>query len=128
MAVLKIGSGSSATDLPTPSTMKISLQDVDSSTTTRNVLGYMIRDRVRGGSGVVRKIECTWKGIPIKTAALIHNLVADTYFQLTYPDTYTGTLRTGTFYVGDRSADVLSIDPDGENAVLSTVSMNFIEK
>ena len=50
MAVLIIGTGKSAVDLPTPTDMTVSLQDIDSSTTTRNAKGYMMRDRVRGAA------------------------------------------------------------------------------
>ena len=128
MAVLIIGTGRDAIDLPTPSELKVTLQDIDSSTTTRNAKGYMLRDRVRGADKAVRKLECTWKGMEMGDASYLMQIVSPMFFQLTYPDTYTGTMRTGEFYVGDRSCAFMRVDKDGGNALMSTVTINFIEK
>lgn len=128
MAVLTVGVGSAAVDLPTPSEMKLSISDVDAASTTRNANGYLIRDRVRGAETVVHKIECTWKGMRIKAVAEMYQAISAPFFTLTYPDTFTGEVKTGTFYVGDRSSDVIYIDSDGENAMLDNISINFIEQ
>lgn len=128
MAVLIIGTGRDEIDLPTPSEMSVTLQDIDSGSTTRNAKGYMLRDRVRGEEKVVRKIECTWKGMEMDDASYLMRVVSPVFFELTYPDTYTGEMRTGTFYVGDRKCTFMKVDHDGAHALMSTVTINFIEK
>ena len=128
MAVLTIGTGSSAKDLPTPSEMSITLQDIDASTTTRNAKGYMLRDRVRGGDKAVRKLECKWAGLTLEDASWLMKAVEPIFFTLRYPDLYTGDMNTGTFYVGDRKSQVYRVNEDGENCILSSVSIDFIEK
>ena len=128
MAVLIIGTGKSAVDLPTPTDMTVSLQDIDSRTTTRNAKGYMMRDRVRGAASVVRKVECAWKGKTMREVSEIMQAVAPQFLQLTYPDTYTGEIRTGEFYVGDRKCTFLKVDSDGENGLFSDIKIDFIER
>lgn len=128
MAIIMVGSGNSAKDLPDPSEMDVILQDIDAASTTRNANGTLIRNRVCGGAEAKRKINCTWTGLDMDEASRLMRLIGDTFFDLTYPDTYTGRMRTGKFYVGDRTCKFYKCDGDGANALMSSVTADFIEQ
>lgn len=106
-SVIKIGS----TYLPDPKRggLTVSIKDLDSSSTGRNQMGTMMRDRI----AVKREIQ--YQAPPLTNAQIKSALSAmsNATFSLTYPDPMTGGNRTITAYVGDRSAPAYSYI-DGE--------------
>ena len=83
----------------------------------------MFRDRM----AIKRKVECTWPPHFTPQVSALLNAVENEFITLTYPDPKTGSQRTMTCYVGDRSAEMYYIKPNGE-ALYSSVSFNFIER
>lgn len=122
MAVLKVNS----TDLPEPSEITVSLQDVDYES-GRDQSGYMFRDRRRGGNNAVRKIECKWNILNSTDCKTLLMAVKDASMSLTFPDPYEGNNRTSTVYVGDRKAPIYWKDPATNKWVWKDVAFNFIE-
>ena len=124
MDVLKVKkkSGSTAV-LPTPSELKWSLSDLDADGSGRNPNGDMFRDRV----AVKRKLECTWPPLLANEMSELLNAVSDIFFELTYPDAMTGSNRTMTCYVGDRSSPIMRPETDGK-WLWGGLSMNFVER
>lgn len=130
MAILRIAKVGSEvfTALPTPSKMSLIVQDIDSSNTTRSANGTMLRDRVSGGATAKRKLELEWAGMNAAKVSQILQSIGDEFFQLEYPDTYTGTTRIAQFYTGDRSADMYSYNLYGGGILWKNLKANFIEK
>lgn len=125
--IAKVGS-SEFTALPTPSKMSVIVQDIDSANTTRTASGRMQRDRVAGGKNAIRKIELEWSGMNAEKVSAILQGIGDVFFDVEYPDTYTGTTRVGTFYSGDRSAEMYSYNLYGNGILWKSLKANFIER
>lgn len=124
MDVLKVKKKSGSTVvLPTPSELKWSLSDLDADGSGRNQNGDMFRDRV----AVKRKLECTWPPLLANEMSELLNAVSDIFFELTYPDAMTGSNRTMTCYVGDRSSPIMRPETDGAWR-WGSLSMNFVER
>jgi len=125
MAVLIINGNSG---LKVPASVQVDIQDIDGSETGRNQNGDMMRDRVAGGSDAKRKISCTWKGLTNSEISDLLRAMDDVSFSLTYPDPYTGTARTATVYVGDRSAPVWRNGASSSSKIIwESLSANFVE-
>lgn len=127
LRVAPVGSSEFAA-LPTPSKMKVIVQDIDSASTTRSANGTMLRDRVSGGAGAKRKLELEWLGMDVEKIRTILQSIGDEFFQLEYPDTYTGETRVAEFYVGDRAAEMYSYNLYGHGILWKNMTANFIEK
>lgn len=124
MDVLKVTKNNGAVvTLPTPAELKWSISDLDGDSSGRNQSGDLFRDRV----AVKRKIECSWLPMSAANMAALLSAVSAPFFKLTYPDALTGTNRTITCYVGDRSAPVMRPETDG-TWLWGEMSMNFIER
>lgn len=121
MATVKINNY----NMPEPRKLSVALQDLDTSESGRNQSGYMFRDRVRGGATAARKISIEM--MPLTNSEISELLVAigPASFSVTYPDPYTGTNRTGTFYVGDRSVPVHNVT--NGTPMWSSFSFDLIE-
>ena len=130
MAILRIASVGSEvfTALPTPAKMTVIVQDIDSANTTRSANGTMLRDRVAGGATAKRKLELEWSGMDAGKVSTILQSIGDEFFQLEYPDTYTGAIRIAEFYTGDRSAEMYSSNLYGRGILWKSLKANFIEK
>lgn len=128
MAILSVKSGTNWITLPDPHSMKINIADIDAATTTRNVKGVMMRDRIRGAESAVRKLECTWNGMSTTKVSDMLKTIKDKFFTMRYYDPYTDSRREGTFYIGDRSMDVYWCNDDGSSQLLNNISINFIER
>mgnify|MGYP001492474856 CR=1 FL=1 len=86
-----------------PSEFKVTVLDLDDADATyRTADGDFTRDRV----AVKRQIEMTFGALSEDKASALLQSMADEFFDFTYPDIMTGTQRTITVYVGDRSAGV----------------------
>lgn len=124
MEVLKVTKKSgSVVSLPAPDELKWNISDLDADGTGRNQNGDMFRDRV----AVKRKLECSWRPLGSDEMATLLQAVDEVFFDLTYPDAMTGTDRTMTCYVGDRSSPIMRPETDGK-WLWGGLSMNFVER
>lgn len=99
---------------------EISLQDLDSEESVRNVLGTMMRDRI----GTKAKIALDFGPLSSYQMSALLAAVAPVFFTVTYRNPVTGTNRTAQFYVGDRSAGLLREDI----GMWTGLKMNLIER
>ncbi len=125
MKILTINGNS---NIKQPATMQVDLQDIDSSETGRNQSGDLMRDRVAGGSKAKRKVSCSWKGLTQSEISELLREMGGVSFPITYPDPYSGTFRTATVYVGDRSAPIFRNGADSNGEIIwESMSANFVE-
>lgn len=119
MALLRINT----TDLPAPTVLQPAIQDLDAENGTgRNQAGTMFRDRV----AVKRKVHCEWGVLTRNEMSTLLNAMSAPSFSLTYPDPQTGSLKTITAYVGDRSPAVCSVISDTDWQWVG-LSVDFVE-
>lgn len=90
-------------DLPTtPSSLRVLSMDLDSAEGSgRTADGQGYRDRIRAG---VRKLELAFGILSWSEVSTIYQLMENEYFEVTYPDPYSGKFETKVFNVGDRDA------------------------
>lgn len=124
-SIIAISSTSSGTKtwLPDPKRggLTVSYKDLDSSATTRNIKGTLVRDRI------ATKVEVAYSAPPLTNTEISSTLkaISAETFYLTYPDPMTGANRTAKVYCGDRSAPAYSCI-NGE-WMWEGLSMTFIE-
>lgn len=116
MAVITIN----GVEMPAPSDMQIGIMDL--SKAERNANGTMIIERI----ATKRKIELSWNYLSRTQLSSVLNMVNPVFFTVGYQDPMTGASRSGTFYVGDRSASV--IDFIAGVPRYKDVKFNFIER
>jgi hypothetical protein len=105
---------------PQPSKMSISIMDI--SNAERNLAGDMLIDRIT----TKRKISLSWAQLTNAQIPVILQKVNPVFFSVSYPDPYTGTIQTKTFYVGDRTMPVYRYN---NGAILwEGLSLDLIEK
>lgn len=109
-------------DVATPKSFVVDLSDIDGES-TRNALGDLIRDRI----AVKRKLSCDWEPLRMDQISALLQAVQNEFFQVTYPDPMTGSMRTSFFYVGDRTAPMYWQAPDG-SYLWKGLSMNLVEQ
>lgn len=93
----KIGS----VDMPTPSKFDVLTQDLHAESTTRTEAGYMVINRIRAD---VYKLECGWTAITETNLNTIRTAISPVTVSVTFSDA-NGTVRTKTFYTGDKKAE-----------------------
>ena len=106
--------------LPTPSELTTGVMDL--SKAERNTNGLMLIERI----ATKRKLEMSWTFLTANQLRDILQRVSPVFFSVTYVDPQTDSLKTGTFYVGDRNAGTL--DYFNGVARYKDVTMNFIER
>lgn len=120
------------TALPFPSALTWSFQDIASTNTGRSLSGVMNKEIV----ATKRKLVCSWRMVKDRDAAIILGAVkALTYGSLTYPDAFDGVDATRTFYTGDATAQMKTVNVsknqfggvDTEEIVWD-ISFDFIEQ
>ena len=129
-AVLQIGSTSETlAAMPDPALegMTVTLQDLDSESSTRTANGTMKRDRIVGGADAKRKIELEFPALTPAQASTLLQAISGVFFYVRYPDPYTGAFRTAQFYAGDRSAPVYTADVNG-NVMWNRIRFTLIER
>lgn len=114
--------------LPTPHSLTVLLQDIDSASTTRSADGILHRDRVRGADKAVRKLKIGWAGLNTEDAQTILKAISGEFFYVKYEDPYTATMRTGYFYVGDRTVEMLSANLHNRGTIWQNISFDLIEQ
>ena len=106
-----------------PKSFSFAVMDLDGQT-ERTASGKMKRDR----KATKRKLEVEWGHLSDSEISTILQAVSPIFFQVTYPDALTGGIRTGTFYVGDRTSPAYSWVPGMSKAKWENVSMSFVEQ
>ena len=104
----------------TPKRLTVGIYDVSASA-DRNAKGEILIDRV----AVKRKVECEWGALTNSEISTILGAATDVFFTVKYPDPLTGTEKTITCYVGDRTAPIYK---DSGTPVWEGLKMNLIEK
>lgn len=105
---------------PQPSKMQVDIMDI--SVASRNTNGDMLIDRIN----TKRKILCEWAMVANSQLPTILGAVNEVFFQVTYPDPYTGDQETRTFYCGDRSMPIYQYN--GGDPLWQGVKFDLIEK
>lgn len=116
MALIKIN----GVAIPTPSDYSVGIQDI--SKAERNANGTMIIERI----ATKRKIELSWKSLNKDELSSILKLVSPVFFNVEYVDPQDNSLRTGTFYSGDRNCGMISFI--NEIPKYKDVKFNLIER
>lgn len=105
--------------LPTPTEFQVGYQDI--SKAERNANGTMIISRV----AVKRKLFLTYAYITESDASAILAQVAPTSYTVTYMDPQTRSMKSGSFYCGDRNIGML--DYINGNPRYKELGFNLIE-
>ena len=119
----KLGLKVNGTSIPDPAKMGYQVGDLDTSG-SRDATGLLHR------SYVATKInyEFSWNGLEWEMLQMILSAVQNPRFTLVAPDPRNFTEKyTGTYYVGDRTGDVLYYLPDNDEKALCSLKLKFIE-
>ena len=116
MAIYSIG----GVAMPSPQNFGVSLMDI--SKAQRNANGDMLLERIT----TKRKIAIGYEFLTGSQMQTILNAVSPVFFTVSYTDPLTNASRTGTFYCGDRSVDVL--DFVGSTVRYKSCQFDLIEK
>ncbi|WP_424766296.1 DUF6711 family protein [Paenibacillus sp. sgz302251] len=116
MALLQIN----GVDMPAPSSLSIGAQDIGKW--ERNASGSMIGEII----ATKAKIELEWKYLTPAQLAQILSAIDSTFFNVTYTDPKTNSLRTMSCYKGDRNMGIM--DFIGGVLRYKDLKVNFIEK
>jgi hypothetical protein len=116
VALITIG----GVELPTPSDFSVSYQDI--SKAERNANGLMIIERI----ATKRKLAFTYAYLTEVEASLILRTIAPTFYTVVYLDPQTKTMKSGSFYCGDRDIGVL--DYINGVARFKELTFNLIER
>lgn len=108
--------------LPTPTSYRVEMADLDTEDTTRDEAGMLHRDRIRSG---VYKLYLTWR-LRSNTLQTIIPLITPVTFTVTFFDTNTMTYQTRTMYAGDRESEVI-IGDENASGVLVDFTVDLIE-
>lgn len=109
-------------DMPNPSKMQWSLQDVSIGDSGRDDSGKMFKGRV----AQKRKLELSWNAVTPDVASTILSAFNPEYIDVRYFDPLTNSWQVKNFYVGDRSAPV-KIWAVGQK-LYETISFDIIER
>lgn len=107
-----------------PQTMEYQRTDVDATGSGRDQTGMLYRDRV----AIKRKLVCTFKPMTTDEIKPLLQAVSPMFFNVTYPDPYSGTFETMNCYVGDRTAPLYYHDEETKKDLWKGLNMNFIER
>jgi hypothetical protein len=92
MALIKIN----GVALPTPTALEVGIMDI--SKAERNAKGKMIIERV----ATKRKLFFTYSFLNEDDASTVLRAVSPTFYNVTYFDPQEKTMKSGSFYCGDR--------------------------
>ncbi|PAY53506.1 DUF6711 family protein [Ligilactobacillus salivarius] len=111
------------TKVKAPKEMTVLIQDIDAKA-TRDATGLLHRDRV----ATKRKITASWTPLTIQECKEILDAVQPQFFKCEYLDPMDGTINTRTFYVGDRTAPVLSFNNETQEHTWNGLQFDLIEQ
>lgn len=106
--------------IPTPSDYTVGIMDLSKG--ERNAKGTIIIERI----ATKRKLELSWDFMKKETLKEILTLISTVFFEVEYIDPQTNSIKSGTFYVGNRKAGAL--DYIRGNIRYKDVSFNLIER
>lgn len=106
--------------MPTPSSLTIGLEPIDKAERTES--GDMFIEAIT----VKRKLECTWSYLTNAQVTALQTAITTRSVSIEYEDPRTGTTRTGTFYTGPNTQDVLRF-ASGAVVGWTNVKFNCIE-
>lgn len=109
-------------DMPNPSKLNWSLQDVSLGESGRDDTGYMWKSRVTQK----RKLELEWSAVKPSDASAILTAFNPEYINVRYFDAMLNSWQVRNFYVGDRSAPVKIWTDD--NKIYETIKFDIIER
>lgn len=109
-------------DMPNPSKLNWSLQDVSIGESGRDDTGYMYKGRVCQK----RKIALEWSAVSPSVASTILTAFNPEYVDVRYFDPMENSWQIKNFYVGDRSSPV-KIWSDGAK-IYESLSFDIIER
>ncbi|MDD4564765.1 MAG: hypothetical protein PHE79_04740 [Eubacteriales bacterium] len=106
--------------IPTPSDFKVGIQDISKAERAAN--GMMFIERI----ATKRKLEPSWSHLSKEETSRLFQAVSSVFFQVTYIDPEDNTVKTGTFYAGDRKAGAM----DYQNGAIryKDISVSLIER
>lgn len=116
MALVTIG----GVALPTPTEFQVGIMDI--SKADRNANGTMIIERVT----TKRKLFLTYSYVTESDAAMILKQIAPTFYTVTYVDPQTRSLKSGSFYCGDRNIGM--VDYINGKPRYKDLTFNLIER
>ena len=110
-------------EIKCPSTFGYTRQDFDLDS-SRSITGEMVRQRIC----TKVQLELTWYAgaMDVQSMATLLQAIDDVFFSVTYFDIHDGAMRTATFYVGDRTAQMYSY-VNGK-PVFNEIAFNLVEK
>ena len=111
-----------------PTSLKITLSDVDAQSTGRASDGIMVRTVVRGGGNAIRKLEMGWSNLNASDAQSILSAIGHDFFWLKYYDPYTNDWRTAEFNAGDRSVEYRRMSQEDGTPFIASLSFSAIER
>ena len=106
--------------LPTPTEFQIGYMDI--SKAERNANGNMIIERI----ATKRKLFLTYSYLTTSELSLILQKTSPAYYNVTYLDAQTNTIKTGSFYCGDRTVGM--VDYINGIARYKEFTFNLIER
>jgi hypothetical protein len=112
-------------DLPKyPSEFSVAISDLDDGATSgRTMDGTMHRDRI----AIKQKLSLSFNVLLNDEVAILLQMISDIFFDVTYPNPYTGGETTIECYVGDRTAPVAFYNKAGV-LVWRDIAFNLIER
>ena len=109
-------------DMPNPSRLNWSLQDVSIGDSGRDDTGYMFKGRVTQKV----KIELEWSAVSPSVASTILQAFNPEYINVRYFDPMANAWQIKNFYVGDRSAPVKIWSVNQK--IYESISFDIIER
>lgn len=121
--LIKVGTAqNNLVDMPNPSSLKWSLQDVSQGDSGRDDKGYMFKGRVTQKV----KLELAWNAVSPTVASQVLQAFDPEYVYVRYFDPKAGNWRIMESYVGDRSAPVRIWAVN--NKLYESISFDVIER
>ena len=111
-------------EMPTPSTFKIGLNDLDSNEAGRDISGNLHRDVIGMN---FRTIELSWKTMTRPDLQKLLKAVSKESFKVTYRDPIQDKMITKTMYAGDRKIDMYNYIIDKGQPLWTDITMNFVQ-
>ena len=109
-------------DMPNPSSLNWSLQDVSIGDSGRDDTGYMYKGRITQK----RKLEIEWKAVTPSEASTILSAFNPEYINVRYFDPLLNSWQIKNFYAGDRACNVKIWTVDSK--LYETLKFNIIER
>lgn len=117
-----LGFTANGVQLPDPSSYSYTVSDLDASG-ERDTTGLLHRDRV----AVKHNVSVKWNALDWNTVNTILNTVSAESFSFTFPCPEANGSYTGTYYVGDRSVENITMFSSAWGDYVGGLSINFIE-